>query len=108
MAEIIMAFTPLVFLIIYAIYALKTRKMADAMVLATLLALVLLHRQHFLSGTVNALYTALGNSSYPFVLCVVIGFGGMVTLFQQSGALMGFRDLFMKIARGPKQTLVLA
>ena len=105
MAEIIMAFTPLVFLIIYA---LKTRKMADAMVLATLLALVLLHRQHFLSGTVNALYTALGNSSYQFVLCVVIGFGGMITLFQQSGALMGFRDLLMKIARGPKQTLVLA
>ena len=108
MAEIIMAFTPLVFLIIYAIYALKTRKMADAMVLATLLALVLLHRQHFLSGTVNALYTALGNSSYQFALCVVIGFGGMITLFQQSGALMGFRDLLMKIARGPKQTLVLA
>ena len=105
MAEIIMAFTPLVFLIVYA---LKTRKMADAMVLATLPALVLLHRQHFLSGTVNALYTALGNSSYQFVLCVVIGFGGMITLFQQSGALMGFRDLLMKIARGPKQTLVLA
>lgn len=35
MAEIIMAFAPLVFLIIYA---LKTRKMADAMILATLLA----------------------------------------------------------------------
>ena len=105
MAEIIMAFAPLVFLIIYA---LKTRKMADAMVLATLLAMVLLHRQHFLSGTVDALYAALSNSSYQFVLCVVIGFGGMIALFQQSGALMGFRDLLMKIARGPKQTLVLA
>ena len=35
MPHIIMAFTPLVFLIIYA---LKTRKMADAMVLATLLS----------------------------------------------------------------------
>ena len=38
MAEIIMAFAPLVFLIVYA---LKTRKMADAMILATLLAMVL-------------------------------------------------------------------
>ena len=36
MAEIIMAFAPLVFLIVYA---LKTRKMADAMILATLLAM---------------------------------------------------------------------
>ena len=65
MAEIIMAFAPLVFLIVYA---LKTRKMADAMILATLLAMVLLHRQHFLTGAIDALYGALSNSSYQFVL----------------------------------------
>ena len=71
MPEIIMAFAPLTFLIIYA---LKTRKMADAMVLATLLAMVLLHRQRFLTGTIDAMYAALSNSSYQFVLCI-IGFG---------------------------------
>ena len=105
MLQIVMAFAPLVFLILYA---LKTRKMADAMVLATLLAMVLLHRQHFLTGTIDAMYTALSNSSYQFALCVIIGFGGMITLFQESGALMGFRDLLLKIASGPKRTLVLA
>lgn len=42
MAEIIMAFVPLVFLIVYA---LKTRKMAESMILATLLAMVLVHRK---------------------------------------------------------------
>ena len=99
-----MAFAPLTFLIIYA---LKTRKMADTMVLATLLAMVLLHRQRFLTGTIDAMYAALSNSSYQFVLCI-IGFGGMITLFQESGALMGFRDLLLKIASGPKRTLVLA
>ena len=104
MAEIIMAFAPLVFLIVYA---LKTRKMAESMILATLLAMVLLHRQHFLTGTIDAIYGALSNSSYQFVLCIIIGFGGMITLFQESGALMGFRDL-LKIAAGPKRTLVLA
>lgn len=41
MLRIIIAFTPLVFLIIYA---LKTRKMAESMVLSTLLAMVLLYR----------------------------------------------------------------
>lgn len=105
MLQIVMAFTPLVFLILYA---LKTRKMADAMVLTTLLAMVLLHRQHFLTGTIDAMYAALSNSSYQFALCVIIGFGGMITLFQESGALMGFRDLLLKIASGPKRTLVLA
>ena len=105
MAEIIMAFAPLVFLIVYA---LKTRKMADAMILATLLAMVLLHRQHFLTGAIDALYGALSNSSYQFVLCITIGFGGMITLFQESGALMGFRDLLAKVASTPRRTLLLA
>lgn len=99
MAEIIMAFAPLVFLIVYA---LKTRKMADAMILATLLAMVLLHRQHFLTGTIDALYGALSNSSYQFVLCITIGFGGMITMFQESGALMGFRDLLLAVGAFPK------
>lgn len=105
MPEIIMAFASLTFLIIYA---LKTRRMAESMVLATLLAMVLLHRQHFLTGTIDALYAQLSNSSYQFVLCIIIGFGGMITLFQESGALMGFRDLLLRVAKGPKRTLVLA
>ena len=92
MAEIMMAFAPLVFLIVYA---LKTRKMADAMILATLLAMVLLHRQHFLTGTIDALYGALSNSSYQFVLCIIIGFGGMITLFQEYG--LGFGDYLRAI-----------
>ena len=72
MPEIIMAFAPLTFLIIYA---LKTRRMAESMVLVTLLAMVLLHRQRFLTGTIDALYAQLSNSSYQFVLCIIIGFG---------------------------------
>lgn len=105
MLEIIMAFAPLTFLIVYA---LKTRRMAESMVLATLLAMALLHRQHFLTGTIDGLYAVLSSSSYQFALCVIIGFGGMITLFQESGALMGFRDLLLKVAGGPKRTLVLA
>lgn len=87
-----MAFAPLVFLIVYA---LKTRKMADAMILATRLAMVLLHRQHFLTGAIDALYGALSNSSYQFVLCITIGFGGMITLFQEYG--LGFGDYLRAI-----------
>lgn len=94
-----MAFASLTFLIIYA---LKTRRMAESMVLATLLAMVLLHRQHLLTGTIDALYAQLSNSSYQFVLCIIIGFGGMITLFQESGALMGFRDLLLRVGAFPK------
>ena len=37
-----------------------------------------------------------GNSSYQFALCSILGFGGMISLFQASGGLMGFRDLLAK------------
>ena len=101
----VMAFLPLAFLIVYA---LKTRKMADAMVLATLLAVLLVHRQHFFAGLIDAMYTTLGNSSYQFALCSILGFGGMISLFQASGGLMGFRDLLAKAANTPRKTLLLA
>lgn len=105
MLHTVMAFLPLAFLIVYA---LKTRKMADTMVLATLLAVLLVHRQHFFTGLIDAMYTTLGNSSYQFALCSILGFGGMISLFQASGGLMGFRDLLAKAANTPRKTLLLA
>ena len=105
MLHTVMAFLPLAFLIVYA---LKTRKMADAMVLATLLAVLLVHRQHFFTGLIDAMYTTLGDSSYQFALCSILGFGGMISLFQASGGLMGFRDLLAKAANTPRKTLLLA
>lgn len=105
MLHTVMAFLPLAFFIVYA---LKTRKMADAMVLATLLAVLLVHRQHFFTGLIDAMYTTLGNSSYQFALCSILGFGGMISLFQASGGLMGFRDLLAKAANTPRKTLLLA
>ena len=105
MLHTVLAFIPLLFLIIYA---LKSRKMADAMVLSTLLAMALVHRERFITGTIEAMYATLSSSSYQFALCVIISFGGMIALFQASGGLMGFRDLLLKVAGGPKRTLVLA
>ena len=94
MLHAVLAFIPLLFLIIYA---LKSRKMADAMVLATLLAMVLVHRERFITSTIEAMYATLSSSSYQFALCVIISFGGMIALFQASGGLMGFRDLLAKV-----------
>ena len=61
MLHTVLAFIPLLFLIIYA---LKSRKMADAMVLTTLLAMVLVHREQFITGTIEAMYATLSSSSY--------------------------------------------
>ena len=98
MLDNILAFLPVAFLIVYAV---RTKKMAEAMVLAALLAMVLLHRTNFLSGTIGDLYDALADPSYHFVLLIMMGFGGMITLLQKSGALLGFGTSSSKWPQDP-------
>ena len=54
--------------ILCRVYAVLTKKMAEAMVISTLLAMILLHGANFLTGAVNAFYATLSSSSYQFVL----------------------------------------
>lgn len=101
----ILTFLPVAVLIVCAA---ATKKMAEAMVIATLLAMALLHGTNFLTGTIDAVYATLSGSSYQFVLLIIIGFGGMIALLQKSGAIQGFRDGLLKIAAGPRRAMVLA
>ena len=101
----VLAFVPVMALIVYAVL---TKKMAEAMVISTLLAMILLHGANFLTGTVNAFYATLSSSSYQFVLLIIVGFGGMIALLQKSGAILGLRDSLLKIAAGPKRAMALA
>lgn len=103
--ENILAFVPVGVLIVCAA---ATRKMAESMFLAALLAMALLHGTNFLTGTIDAIYATLSSSSYQFVLLIIIGFGGMIALLQKSGAILGFRDGLLNIAGGPRRTMVLA
>lgn len=101
----VIAFLPLVVLIVLA---LKTRKMAESMIAAVFLATILVYKQGFLSGMLDTAYEVLSDSSFQFVLLIMVGFGGLITLLQESGALLGFRDLLEKFASGPKKSMLLA
>ena len=101
----ILAFAPLVLLIAMALI---TKKMAESMVISVFFATILLYRQNSLDGFLDMAYDVLADSSFQFVLFVMLGFGGLITLFQESGALMGFRDFLDKYASGPKKSMFLA
>lgn len=103
--EQILIFVPLVTLITMA---LLTRKMAESILTAAMLAMILLHGTNVLTGTIEDLYGTLSNSSYQFVVFILFGFGGMIRLFQESGALLGFATWVSKFASGPKKPLILA
>ena len=100
----ILVFLPIIVLVVTA---LLTKKMAESMIAAALLAILICYEEHFLTGIVESFYNTLADSSYQFALLMLIGFGGMIKLFQESGALVSFADWAAKHASGKKKPLVL-
>lgn len=101
--DTLIAFIPLTVLIAGA---LLTKRIAEMMILASFTGAVLLYGRGFFSGYIDMIYKTLSNESYQFVLIILIGFGGMIKLFQESGALLGFSELVHRFARGPKKPLL--
>ena len=100
----IIIFLPLVLLITLA---LATKRMAESMFAAALAAMLILHGRNFLSGSIDSFYQVMDNSSFQFVIFILIGFGGSMQLLQDSGALKGFGKLVSRFASGQKKPLFL-
>lgn len=78
------------------------------MIAAALLAILIYYRGDFLAGIVESLYATISDPSYQFAVFMLIGFGGMIKLFQESGALVSFGNWAAKHASGQKKPLILA
>lgn len=83
-----------------------TKKMAEMVMLASLVGAILVYKADFFSGFIGMMYGAISNPSYQFLLILLLGFGGMIKLFEKSGALMGFGNILSKFANGPKKSMV--
>ena len=105
MLETILVFLPIIVLIVMA---LLTKKMAESMIAAAFLAIILKYREDFLPGIVETFYSTASSSSFQFALFMLMGFGGMIKLFQESGALISFGNWAAKYASGKKKPLVLS
>ncbi len=88
--------------------ALLTKRIAEMMILSSFIGAVLVYKDAFFSGYIQLMYGVLSNPSYQFVLIILMGFGGMIKLFQNSGALLGFGNVMSKYAEGPKKPLIVA
>ncbi|MGI6733851.1 MAG: Na+/H+ antiporter NhaC family protein [Anaerovoracaceae bacterium] len=88
--------------------ALLTRRIVEMMILSSFIGVVLVYKGAFFSGYVELMYGVLSNPSYQFILILLMSFGGMLQLLQNSGALLGFGDVIAKYAEGPKKPLIAA
>lgn len=101
----ILSCIPITVLIIGAVI---TKRMPEMIILSSIIGAAMVFKTDFLAGFVGQIYGALTNSSYQFLLILLLGFGGIIKLFEKSGALQGFGKALEKIAKGPKQSLVVA
>lgn len=101
----IVAFIPIIVLMTGA---LLTRKIAEMMIIASFLGAIFVHKGNFFSGYIDMMYQTLSNDSYQFVIIILMCFGAMIKLFQDSGAMAGFGKAVAKIADGPKKPLIMA
>ena len=101
----IIAFIPIIVLMTGA---LLTKKIAEMMIIASFLGAIFVYKGNFFSGYIDMMYQTLSNESYQFVIIILMCFGAMIRLFQDSGSMAGFGKAVSKIADGPKKPLIMA
>lgn len=84
-----------------------TKRMPEMIILASIIGAAMVYKADFFSGYVGQIYGALTNSSYQFLLILLLGFGGLIKLFEKFGALQGFAKALSKVAHGQKKSLVI-
>lgn len=83
-----------------------TKRMAEMMILASVLGAILVYKANFFGGWIDMLYASIANPSYDFLLFILLGFGALIKLFEESGAFLGFSSILSKVVRGPKSAMV--
>ena len=83
-------FLPIATLLILAV---STRNMAESMIAAAAVALLLLHRSNLVRGTLDSFYETFSNDSFQFCVLIVFCFGIVIRLFQESGGLQLLRQV---------------
>ena len=95
-------------IIVLIVGALLTKRIMEMLLLATFVGVAILNGTGFLGGFVDVLYETLSSWSLQFVFIILFAFGGLIKLFQTSGAISGFGDILSKYASGPKKPILLA
>lgn len=83
-----------------------TKKMPEMIILSSVVGAALVYKADLFNGYVKMLYGALSNPSYQFLLMLLLGFGGMIKLFEKSGAFLGFSNIISKFANTQKKSMV--
>lgn len=89
------------------ILAIKTRKVLESVVVASILAYIIAFKGSFFTEWVNGIYSVIGGDAFVYVLLIVGIFGGLIKLIQDSGGALGFGHFARKYANTQRKSLII-
>ena len=84
-----------------------TRRMTEMVIISSLIGSVIIYHQHFFTGFVDLIYEVLSDDTYQFALILIMCVGGMMKIFERSGALAGFQEKLGRFADSPRKSLLI-
>lgn len=92
--------------VIVIVFALKTKRTLEAVILGTLATYVITDGIHFAQGWMDAFFRVATDYSHEWVLMVCALFGSLIALVGASHGTLGFSRVLEKFCRGPKTSML--
>ena len=84
-----------------------TKRMTEMIIVSSLIGSVIIYHQKFFTGFVDLIYAVLSDDTYQFALILILSVGGMMKIFERSGALAGFQNKLNRFAGSQKKSLLI-
>lgn len=92
--------------LVVVLFALKTHKTFEALLVGSLVGFVILYKFEFISGFSDSMYTVMTDETIGWVILVCGLFGSLIQILVHTGGARAFSDLLLKYVKGPKSALM--
>ncbi len=94
-------------ILILILGVLITKRMTEALIVSSITAVIMCDGTNAVTAYVDKMYAVLSSPSFQLLTMVALGFGGMITLLEKSGSMLGFGKTMAKISHSRRKTLIL-
>ncbi|MFW2368121.1 MAG: Na+/H+ antiporter NhaC family protein [Desulforhopalus sp.] len=84
----------------------KTKRLFESVLVSCAVALMISDGTGFVKALIDHIYATLANETYAWILLMLLLFGGLIRLFEESGGTFGFRNLAIKYIKNEKASLI--
>lgn len=88
--------------LVVVLFALKTHKTFEALLVGSLVGFVILYKFEFISGFSDSMYTVMTDETIGWVILVCGLFGSLIQILVHTGGARAFSDLLLKYVKDPK------